>query len=729
MILKFSFKVGLIVLLAASAFAQQGEYMRPLRIDTQPVIDGKLDEPFWLNAPTVSGFKTFTPDYGIEMEQKTVVYQAYDRENLYFGFRCYDNEPNKIKSSVTRRDNVRPDDWVCINLDSFNDQQALYAFYINPAGIQGDTRYANGTEDPGIDIVWYSAGQIDDEGYTIEVQIPFKSIRFANKDIVEMGVIYERRVSRKSEQGTYPALDPKQAGAFLTQMMPLAYEDVKHYKLFELLPAVTYGRTHAREQDALKLKSDKGDFSLTTKYGLTSDLILDGTYNPDFSQIESDAGQVDVNLRFALFFPERRPFFLEGNENFNFSGNATGGPLAAIVHTRTIVDPLAGAKLSGKLSNKDFIAVIDAVDDLRDFEDNTDVSGRYAHATIARYKRALNKDSYIGAFYTGREQKNGFNRVFGPDGQMRLTPSSVLGYHLFLSQDRASKGSDTQAGHALGLDYQYSTRNISVSLGAQDLSEDFFTRTGFVTRTGITRARALISPRIYPKSTFFRRIDPRIFTTQIHDKPSGKYETENTFSLQFIFKGNSNATLNATYANEIFYARDVSGVLLTEQFEKFKTSNLRATASHQFNRSVAAAVSFTNGKFPIYTESRQGHGSVFAGSLTLQPSEKINLNVNLTYQDLFRDADSEKIFDVTILRGRLTYQLNRYLFFRGILEHNDLRQNLSTEFLASFTYIPGTVFHIGYGSLYNKFVDGLERDHFIETDRGFFSKISYLWRL
>lgn len=713
---KFSISIAFLFF-AASALAQPGEIMRPLRIDTPPLIDGKLDEPFWYNTPTVTGFKTFTPDYGIDMEEKTIVYQAYDRENLYFGFRCFDDEPQKIKSSVTRRDNVRPDDWVCINLDSFNDQQALYAFYINPAGIQGDTRYANGREDPGIDVVWYSAGQVDEQGYTIEVQIPFKSIRFANKEIVEMGVIYERRVSRKSEQGTFPALDPKQAGAFLTQMMPLAFEDVKHYKLFEVLPAVTYGRSHAREREALRLNSEESDFSLTAKYGLTSDLILDGTYNPDFSQIESDAGQVDVNLRFALFFPEKRPFFLEGNENFNFSGNASGGPLSAIVHTRTIADPIAGAKISGKLSNKDFVAVIDAVDDLREIGDDTDITGKFAHATIARYKRALDRDSYIGAFYTGREQKNGFNRVFGPDGQMRINQSSVLGYHFFLSQDQASEAGDTQKGHALGADYQYTTRNLSINLGAQDLSEDFNTRTGFVTRTGITRMRASISPKIYPKSTFFRRIDPRIYTTQIRDKPSGEYETDNTFSLLFILRGNSNATFNANYSNEIF------------ESEKFTTSNWGVSASHQFNRSLAGSFSFRNGKFPIYEEFSQGHGNVVSGSFTLQPSDKLNFNAILIYQDLYRDEDASKVFDVTILRGRLTYQLNRYLFFRGIVEHNDLRKRLGTEFLASFTYIPGTVFHIGYGSFYNKFIDGVERNDFVETDRGLFTKFSYLWRL
>ena len=148
--------------------------------------------------------------------------------------------------------------------------------------------------------------------------------------------------------------------------MPFQLQGVKDYKLFELLPALTYGRNSERLDGKLALSDELGDFSLTTKMGLTSNLILDGTYNPDFSQVESDAGQVDLNLRHSIFFPERRPFFMEGAENFNFSGSSGGDPLQKVVHTRTISDPIGGVKLSGKLGPKDFIAVIDAFDELPD---------------------------------------------------------------------------------------------------------------------------------------------------------------------------------------------------------------------------------------------------------------------------------------------------------------------------------------------------------------------------
>ncbi|MDH4272042.1 MAG: carbohydrate binding family 9 domain-containing protein, partial [Candidatus Aminicenantes bacterium] len=238
---------GLFLLTAVvgTAFAREGEKLpplNPLHTDTPPVIDGVLDDPVWKQAPTETGFKTWRPDFGKDMHEKTVVYYAYDRENLYFAYRCYDSEPSKIKASITARDTINRDDWICLNLDTFNDQQSLYALYVNPLGIQGDSRFEGGQEDFTIDVVWYSAGRIDAEGYSIEVRIPFKSIRYRSQEPVEMGIIFERNMSRYSESGTYPALDPARGLDFLTQTRPLHFTDIKHYTLLEILPAFTYGR-------------------------------------------------------------------------------------------------------------------------------------------------------------------------------------------------------------------------------------------------------------------------------------------------------------------------------------------------------------------------------------------------------------------------------------------------------------------------------------------------------
>lgn len=336
----------LILLNALSALCQEKfPPLTPLRIETPPLIDGILDDPLWQKAPHETGFKTYHPDYGIEMKENTVVYYAYDRENLYFAFRCFDSQPDKIKASMTSRDAITSDDWICINLDSFNDHQSLSALYVNPMGIQGDSKFEAGVEDHTVDTVWYSSGRIDAEGYAVEIKIPFKSLRFSHKELVEMGIIFERKISRLSESGTYPPLDPAQGMNFLTQTRPLILHDIKHYTLFELLPALTFSQRSSLEEGELVIPKGQGELSLTTKYGITSRLILDGTYNPDFSHVEADAGQVDLNLRYALFFPEKRPFFLRGKREVQFCRKRGGGPFGRSRPHQDDSRPLAGDKI------------------------------------------------------------------------------------------------------------------------------------------------------------------------------------------------------------------------------------------------------------------------------------------------------------------------------------------------------------------------------------------------
>ena len=194
--------------LTSFVIGQDRTPIKPLKVSAPPVIDGVLDEEIWKEAVGISGFKTFVPDYGKELPDRTIAWAAYDEENLYFAFRCYDSEPDKIKVSVNARDKIIKDDWVCINLDSFNDQQAYYCLYVNANGIQMDTRFAAGKEDVAMDLVFYSEGKIDEQGYNVEIKLPLKSIRFSNREPVMMAVLYERYISRLSAHVSYPPLDP-----------------------------------------------------------------------------------------------------------------------------------------------------------------------------------------------------------------------------------------------------------------------------------------------------------------------------------------------------------------------------------------------------------------------------------------------------------------------------------------------------------------------------------------
>ena len=711
--------VSLVLLAAAPSAAKPPANLEPLRpalAASPPRIDGVLDDEVWARAPRESAFKTWQPDYGKDPTAATVVHYAYDRESLYFAFRCFDPEPSRIKAAVSGRDTIQTDDWICINLDTFNDHQSLYALYVNPLGIQADSRFEGGAEDYTVDIVWFSEGRIDAEGYSVEIRLPLKSLRYRGREPVTMGVIFERRISRFSEGGTFPPLDPAQGPNFLTQTRPLLFEGIAHYTLLELLPALTYGRTGARVGPDFETGSGRADLSLTGKYGLTSQLILDGTVNPDFSQVESDAGQVDFNQRYALFYDEKRPFFLEGQEKFNFAGGSDG-PVGEIVHTRTIIDPKAGFKLNGKLGPRDTLASIYALDELP-------AGGRadYAHFGIVRYKHALSEDSYLGGVFTGRFEGSASNVVAGADGQVRLGPASTVGFHVLGSGTRAGAGSGSQNGHAAGLQYDYSTRDINIQGSIQDLSGDFATEVGYVTRTGLSRFKLGAIPMFYPRSKVLLRVEPVFHSIQVRDKWSGLWETLNSFDLRLRLVRNTTLSAGYRYSNEVFLGR------------RLPTSVLKLFASTLFSKQVAFQAQMTSGRKVRYVDDPYGGRGVdaFAG-MDYRPSENLTLYLNLRYSDFTRASDGVKEFDYAIVRGGASYQVNKYLFFRAILEHNAFRRRLVTDLLASFTYIPGTVVHVGYGSAYERVAwrDGVYvgADRFLEMRRGFFFKASYLWRL
>jgi Domain of unknown function (DUF5916)/Carbohydrate family 9 binding domain-like len=715
------------LVVATSAAAADGAFFRPLRTAQPPVVDGRLDEAVWSEAPSVVLAKTWAPDFGRDASERTVAFMAYDAENLYFAFKCYDREPDKIKAAMANRDTIHPDDWICINLDSFNDQQSLYAFYVNPLGIQGDSRFASGVEDFNADFVWTSAGRLDPEGYTIELAVPFKSIRYAGTKRVEMSIFFERRISRRSEHSSYPALDPARGYFFLTQMMPLELEDIKQYTLLEVLPAYTY-RDGAERTDGV-FAGDKGAHGahLTGKYGITSQLILDATVNPDFSQIEADAGQIDVNLRYDLFFPEKRPFFLEGSEMFQLAGTSASDPLEAVVHTRTIIDPILGFKLSGKVGKRDTVASILALDESPQGDPGwTEGDDKSAGSAVLRYKRAVGGDGYLGAFYSGREYGGGANQVAGFDGQIRLTKSSQIGFHGFGAWTKPETADGpapgTTSGLALGINYLYDTRNLGLNFSFYDISRDFRTDIGYLTRAGVAGVVASASPRLYPKSRFFRKIIPNLSAAGAKDLPSGLVETNDALGITVLLPGNTTVQLLGRYSTEVFLDRrfDTSGGLVQALSHVTKSLYLRG-------------LYFRGNSIRYVAEPYQGYGDRIQGGITFKPSEQFDLTASLTFSDFTRRSTGLKEYDYAIWRGRLTYQMNKYLFFRGVVEYNSFRREMLTDLLASFTYIPGTVLQLGYGSLFDRteWIDGEYRDagRFLEMKRGLFFKASYLWRL
>ena len=714
-------RLYLLLLAAALLFCSDlygKENVKLQKTTVPPVIDGILDDLAWKESSVFDEFITYTPDFNQNLPEKTISYVTYDDENLYFAFRCYDSEPEKIVATISNRDEIKAEDWVCLNLDTQNDQQSLIALYINPYGIQLDASYATGKEDVSTDLVWYSAGTIDEEGYNVEIQLPFKSIRFSEKEPVTMGVILERRISRYSMQGTYPALKPERGMDFLNQMMEITMEEVKHYRLFEAIPAFTYSYRDKRTSGEWGEADHKPDPSLTLKYGISSNLVVDATLNPDYSQVESDAGQIDVNLRYDVFYPEKRPFFQEGSERFAVAAtnNYEDDPLSLLVNTRTVVNPLAGVKFSGKAGDNNDFTMMYAADEISDQAENRKAIN---HVPVLRYKRSFKEDTFIGLLYTGGESSESYNRAYGLDGQIRLNKSTLFEFNGFNSH--TLQDSHITSGHAAGLYLKSSTRKLQYSLIARDIHQDFNVNTAYLRRKGITQIGGSFQPHFYPESSLFKRIDLGLFALAGRDRIYSMWEHLSYASVMAMMGGTTSIRLKYFNSSEVYLGK------------KFNTSGFQSVFSTRIGTWFTGSLLHKFNNAIYYSDDPYAglmHRLTFTSAF--QPVRKLNIDLSFLYTH-FRNAGSkEEVYTYPIERLKITYQFNKYLFLRGILEYNGYRETLLTDFLLSFTYIPGTVFYLGYGSLHESLDIMGERpfrpEQPYDMERGVFLKLSYLFR-
>ncbi|MDH5715303.1 MAG: carbohydrate binding family 9 domain-containing protein, partial [Candidatus Aminicenantes bacterium] len=329
----------LVTLLLSHLTLSEEKILKIPRLTSPPKIDGILENPVWeQEALKIEEFLQFAPKEKGTPSEKTVAYLGYDQKNLYIAIRCYDSEPQKIRASITNRDNLYDDDWVVIFLDTFNERRRAFEFFINPVGVQGDAirteEGGNENESDSWDTAFYTDGKINEEGYTIEMALPFKSIRFPDKENKVWNIAIGRNIPRKGEIITWPGMSREIPGLIVQGREFLIQGKVEKGKNLEVMPLIT----------SLKTQDEKVDLQpgVNLKYGVSSDITLDFTLNPDFSHIEADAPQIDINQRFALYYSEKRPFFLEGMEIFQF-------PEIEMVYTRRIINPFLGAKLTGKV--------------------------------------------------------------------------------------------------------------------------------------------------------------------------------------------------------------------------------------------------------------------------------------------------------------------------------------------------------------------------------------------
>jgi hypothetical protein len=402
--------------------------------------------------------------------------------------------------------------------------------------------------------------------------------------------------------------------------------------------------------------------------------------------------------------------------------------VGAIAYTRTIVDPLLGLKLTGKIGRQNVLSGIFALDeypgDVAAEEGDADLAGRDARFTILRYKRQMSQDNYVGGFFTDRSFAGTGNSVGGIDGRWRLNNTSFFEYSFFKSFSRAQDAAEDNQGHSLGLRYNFSNRSWNVDVGFFDLSNDFRIDTGYVTRTGITMAPIFVGYSAYPKSKFFQKVDAFWWSYHLLDKHSDLFETYNHLVLRLSMPRQTQVRFDAILGNEVFAD------------QRFSLSGWRVRGYTQLLKQLYLEGGYRRSDRIFYDPEApfQGKGNTADLFLLYQPFDKLSTSLGLSYYDISRSGNREKIYDYTIWRNRTTFQLNRFLFFRGIIEYNNYWKRISADFLASFTYIPGTVIYLGYGSIYekqkwnNEDRDYFPSDDYLQTRKSFFFKASYLWR-
>ncbi|MBU1014382.1 MAG: carbohydrate binding family 9 domain-containing protein [Bacteroidetes bacterium] len=699
--------------------------VKPRKVDEKITIDGVLDEPIWSKLTGFTDFTSYLPDFGKKLNDSTIAYIAYDAENIYCAFICHESEPEKIIATMSARDKIVNDDWVCIGLNSKNDLQGMMSFVVNPRGIQYDSFSSTTSEDIGVDLVWYSAGKLNENGYTVEIQIPFKSLRYSEKSPVTMGFLLERRSSKISTHVTYPSFDPQQGGAFLNQLAKIQFPDIKSYKLFEALPTLTYSFHQSRSSEGV-LKNDLNQLSpgVNLKYGLTSSLILDAAINPDFSQIEADAGKVDINLRSQLFFQEKRPFFLEGNDQFLVASTSTSvvDPLHYMIYTRTIANPIAGLKLSGSINKKNTLAVLYAIDELGE---TLEESKTFAQVPILRYKFNYQGENFLGLLYSGRLDKDINNHAYGIDGKTKIGKSSFLEYNAYnthtTSNEVSNNTNKNQSGHTFGFTYINLKRNLDFFLTQRDIAKDFNVASGYYNRTGVSQVSALIRPKVYFDSSFMKRIDFEALASATYDKFYNLWETFNHASVQFYLGNSTVFKIKYSLSNEVYLG------------QTFNTSGYHALLSSRIGTWLSAGILYRRTHAIYYSSDPYGGVSNrLTSNIALTPVPKLSITLSHILADFKNENDNSPLYNYQIGRVQITYQINKYLFLRAIEEYNSYRKTLLSDYLVSFTYIPGTVFFMGYGNIFRQeeptepFFSS--RINPVEQQRGFFMKISYLYR-
>lgn len=701
--------------------------LKPRLAKTPPKIDGVLDDEVWQAGPMIDDFlRTYNPLYGEKLPQRTAIYLAYDPDNLYFAFYCYDTEPDKIKTSITKHDDNWNDDWVGFAIDTCGGRQFGYEFFINPDGIQSDGYISSSWgEDDSPDYIFESAGKIVKDGYIVEMRLPLKNFRFASGKDAEMNVIFWRRISRLGMSGSWPETKP--GAGFMNSMGRIVYGELNSQFLLEVLPSITYSSIWDRETpEKWTSADDQVDFGVTAKYGITSTITADFTYNPDFSQVESDSFQILANQRYPIFYSEKRPFFMEAGNLFSIAGAYYN--MTTSFHTRYIVDPEWGLRVSGEAGNFAF-GVLGAGDEWpgRDYGDEEEPNSNLGENELylaARAKYSFDKSNYLGAIFLSTDFAGGYNRVAGGDFRWRSDGFEISGNFL-QSFTKDVSTLDNKEGSAWAIYMCYESKPFYAEINYEHMGRDFTMDTAFYSRENIDQISFVAGPSFYIKNenlSWIKRIYPFIYGYYIHDLATGEDDYFCIFNIRTYFIKQAFIDVDFRIFDEYWNGVHLKGNAFRSQGNAQWTNWLN---SYYY-------LKIGDGSFYGGDSPEVGHLVYFIGEVTIQPNSNFTQYFGYENARMTSKDDDTELYSEVIFRSKSTYQFNEHLFLRAYVQYDSYSEMVLSDLLLSYQLNPQTVFHIGYGSLHeyrtwkdDKWMSPDLLAEYYQTSQSLFIKASY----
>lgn len=711
----------------------------------------------------VEEFTQRNPDDGKPATQRTVAYFGYDDKNLYLVAVCYETEPDRIRARMTKREEIFDDDAVILILDTFHDGRRAYIFIVNPYGIQADGLVAAGqNDDYSFDALWYSEGKRTSRGYVVSMTIPFKSLRFPADSKQTWGIAVGRASPDRNEQSWWPYVTNRIEN-LIAQCAIL--ENLQNISPGRNLQFIPYGFfRNFRELDTINSpprftsRAAKSDAGLDAKAVLKDSLVFDFTLNPDFSQVESDEPQVTVNQRFEVFFPEKRPFFLENATFFKT-------PLS-LLFTRRIANPQFGARLTGKVGPYALGAffVDDRAPGARVPTDDP-LFGTRAYNAIVRINRDFARESTIGFLFSNQAHRGSFNRILGPDVRWKLTKNWIVQGQAVASQTRTLPScngaaatscptpvSQDLSGPAYDANLYRQGRSFNYNLEYSDIAATFRAQDGFIPRTDIRRVDQSVQYSYWAKSKAVLTYNPQVSMTGVWDHSGQRQDLLLNPGFDLELRHQTGFYGGYQLKRERFQQMDFLKPTFIGEIASYAFApvnlRLRIERGREINFLPAAGL-------PPFI----GDQTLLRFIAALRPTNRLRIDPTYIFTRLgtrraagFSPPSVQpgvSIFNNHIVRLKVNYQFTPRLSLRTILQYQATLANAALtsirtsrqfngDILVTYFVHPGTVVYIGYSDILNQpdprlllppaAAGSSSPSGFLETGRQFFVKFSYLFR-